>query len=239
MKQMKKFLFALFLFAPSFGHCLTQGTLRAQIRLLIKDTDSTRTRYTDAQLNTLENEAQRDINNSAWLVEKSTSIALVSGTTYYSTPSDLIEILRVTREYKLLNETTFDKADSDAAGSSWESSSGVPLDYFQDSTQPDKFGLKPFPVGTSSTGTIRMQYVAQPVDLSSDSDIPFNSYNRYLPYHDLIAYYVATRIFMIEGDQTKTTFYGQLYESRVQMLKDKVKSIPNYLPGFGGSRTGK
>lgn len=239
-KKMKKSLIALiFLFSPLLGHALTVSQIRDNIRLIVKDNDPSRRRYSDTQLLAMENEAQRDISNATWIVWKSTSFPLVSGSTYYSIPSDSIEIMRLTREYKLIGENTFDKLDSDNVGAAWELIGGTPVDYFQDSSQPDKIGIKPFPNTSSSTGTIRMQYVAQPVDLVSDSDIPYNAYNRYLPYNDLIVYYVATRIFMLEGDANKMGVYSQLYESRVKIVTDKVGSHPNYLPSFSGTRTGK
>lgn len=235
---MKKLLLSICLFlVPITVNALTLSDVRDQIRILIKDNDSSRRRYTDAQLLEFINEAQRDISNSSWIVQKSTSITLLTGTTYYSLPSDTVEIARVTRDYKILDETTFDKEDSDASGSTWELESGVPMEYFQDSTQPDKIGIRPWSSGTSSTGTVRVHYIAQPIDLSSDSDVPFNSHNRYLPYHDTIIYYVVTRIFMLEGDTGKVSWYAQLYESRVQMMREKVGQKINYMPGFSGQRS--
>lgn len=237
---MKKIIFlGLLLFSPIISHALTVSQLRDNIRLIIKDTDSSRRRYSDTQLLTMINEGQRDVSNSTWLVWKSTTITLVSGTTYYSIPSDTIEIMRLTREYKLVDENTFDKLDSDNVGSAWELIGGTPVIYFQDSTQPDKIGIQPFPNSTASTGTLRMQYVAQPIDLVSDSDIPYNASNRYLPYNDLIAYYVCTRIFMLENDANKLAAYSQFYQSRIQIVHDKVGVKSNYLPSFSGTRTGK
>jgi hypothetical protein len=234
---MKKILFFIFyLLLPCISHALTLSQMRDNIRIIIKDTDATRRRYSDAQLLTMMNEGQRDINNSTWIVSKSTAIILVSGTTYYSIPSDVIEITRLTREYKSLDETSLNKLDSDAAGSAWELMGGTPVQYFQDATIPDRIGINPFPNNTSSTGTLRLQYIAQPLDLSSDTDIPFNASNRYLPYHDLIVYYVCTRIFMLEGDTAKLGVYSQLYESRIQVVKEKVGSTPNFIPSFSGIR---
>jgi hypothetical protein len=237
---MNKLLLSLFLyFSPSLCFSLTWSDVREQVRIIVKDNDSTRRRYSDAQLLDIANEAQRDISNATWIIYKSTSIPLVAGTTYYTLPSDTIEITRVTREYKTLEETTFDKEDSDNSGGAWETTTGTPVDYFQDSTRPDSIGIKPFPNASSSTGTLRIHYVAQPIDLSADIDIPFNSHNRYLPYHDTLIYYICTRIFMIENEQTKIALYSQLYESRVALLRERVGLKPNYMPGFSGQRSGQ
>lgn len=236
---MKKLLISLFLlFSPLSLRALTVSVLRSNIRTIIKDAGD-HNRYQDAQLLDLLNEGQRDVSNLTWLVSNSTSFSLVSGTTYYSLPTDIVEITRVTREYKLLNETTFSKADSDSAGSSWETLGGIPIDYFQDSTQPDKIGIKPFPNNSSSTGTIRVQYISQPTELVLSSDIPFNGSSRYLIYNDILVYYAVTRIFMLEGDIQRSQVYSQLYESRIDALKQKAGSHPNFLPSFSGTRTGK
>lgn len=237
---MKKiFLVSFYLFIPCVSHALTVSQIRDNIRLIIKDTDSSRRRYSDAQLLSMINEGQKDVSNSTWIVSKSTTISLVSGTTYYSIPSDVIEITRLTREFKYIDETSLTKLDSDAIGSAWELIGGTPVDYFQDSTRIDQIGITPFPNTTSSTGTLRLQYIAQPVDLVLDTDVPFNAFNRYLSYHDLIVYYVCTRIFMLEGDAAKMGVYSQLYESRIQVVKEKVGSTPNFTPSFSGTRTGK
>lgn len=217
-------------------HALALSGIRSEIRILIKDNDSSRRRYNDAQLLTFINDAQREISNATWIIHKSTSISLVSGTTYYSLPSDLIEIKRVTREYKGLDETTFDKQDSDNDDGSWETTGGTPSNYFQNESQPDKIGIYPFPNSATSTGTIRMIYVAQPVDLASDSDVPFNSHNRYAPYHDAIIFYVCMRIFLLEGEMDKSAMYSQLYESRINLMRALVGLKPNYLPGFSSDR---
>lgn len=217
---------------PAFS--LTLSELRTDIRLRIKDSNSTRQRFTDSQINSLINDAQRDIVNATWCNYNNTDITLVSGTTYYSLPGDLIAIVRVTRERKVLKETSLNQKDAEASG--WEMSGGVPSAYFQDPAQTDMIGFAPWPSGTSSTGTVRIIYVAQPTDLSSDSTSPFNNETRFEPYHDLITMYAAYRVFLIEGDINKAQFYRQEYESRLQMMRDRVGSKPNYIPGFSGNQ---
>ena len=234
---MKKLFFALLVSVSIKAYAITLSDIKNQVRIIIKDNDSTRRRYTDTMLLDFINEGQRDVINNTWLIANSTTITLTSGVTYYSLPSNAIEIIRVTKDYKLLNETTFDKADSVNDGSSWETNGGMPIEYFQDKTQPDVIGIKPFPNSSTSTGTVRIQYLAKATDLSSDSDIPFNSSNRYTSYHDILTYYVVTRIFMLEGDQSKLILYAQLYESRIQNMREKIEQKPNYIPGFSGQRS--
>lgn len=223
---------AVFTAGPVFS--LTLSEIRTDVRLRIKDTNSTRQRFTDAQLLTFANEAQRDVANATWCTYNASSITLVSGTTYYSIPSDVIAIVRVTKDRKVLKETSLNQKDAEASG--WEISGGVPSAYFQDPSQTDQIGFAPWPSGSNSTGTVRIIYVALPADMSADGDSPFNSEARFEPYHDLISLYMVYRVYLIEGETNKYQFYRQEYESRLQMMRDRVGSKPNYIPGFSGNQ---
>lgn len=232
------FGWAFVLFPSNKAEALTLSQLRDQIRLHVKDvgTSSTRQTFTDTQLNSLINEAQRDVVNGVWPIQKSTSFELVSGTTYYALPTDLIEVTRVTWTDKNLKETTFIAEDAAASNAQWERTGGQPTSYFQDPTQPGYVGFKPYPNSTTSTGTIKMQYVAYATDLSSDSGVPFNSINRLVPFHDLLVLYPCYKIFLIQGNQIKFQMYAQQYEARLAMMSAKFGSKPNYTPGFSGNR---
>lgn len=233
MKKLRLVLFLL-LAGVASSSALTLSEIRDQIRLRIKDSNTSRQRYTDTQLNTLINEAHRDVVNATWVILNSTSITLVSGTTYYSLPSDTIDIARVTFDYVPLKETTFQDRDAQTPGS-WETSGGRPSRYYQDPTQPGYIGFQPFPNSVTSTGTIRIQYYAQANDLSDDTDEPFNGDNRYVPYHDLLVFFPCYKIFLLENEIPKAQAYAQEYESRVILMRDRVRSKPNYFPGFSGT----
>ncbi len=234
MRKIKLFLLTLFLFG-SFAHALTLSELRAQVRIRIKDANASRQRYTDVQINALLNESHRDIVNATWVIAKSTSFALVSGTTYYLMPTDVIDIQRVTFRDVPLKEISFQGQDGQTA-SAWELSGGLPSRYFQDATQVGYIGFYPWPNSTSSTGTVKMQYYAEANTLSSDSDIPFDNQNRYLPYNDLLTIFTCYKIFLLEGETAKSDAYAKEYENRLALMRDRVRSKPNYMPGFTGNR---
>lgn len=217
---------------------LTLSEIRTQIRLHVKDvgTASTRQTFSDAQLNSLINEAQRDVVNATWAIQKSVAITLVSGTTYYSLPTDLMEVTRVTFNDKNLKETTFEQEDAANSNSAWERTGGMPNAYFQDSTQPDKIGMRPFPNSASSTGTLKINYIAFASDLSSDSDVPFNSIARLKPFNDLLILYPCYKVFLIQGNEVKFKMYAEQYESRLAIMSGKFGTKPNYTPGFSGTR---
>lgn len=227
-----------FTLSASKAEALTLSELRTQIRLHIKDvgTSSTRQTFTDTQLNSLINEAQRDVINATWAIQKQTSITLVSGTTYYAIPTDLMEITRVTFNDKNLKETTFAAEDAAASNAAWERTGGIPISYFQDSTQPGYIGMRPFPNSSSSTGTVKVMYIAFAADLSADGDIPFNTITRLYPFHDLLILFPCYKVFLIQGNQVKFQMYATQYESRLKMMSDKFGTKPNYTPGFSGTR---
>ena len=220
------------------AEALSLSEVRTQIRVHIKDVgvSGQRQTFTDSQLNALINEAQRDVINGTWAIQKSTTVTLVSGTTYYAIPSDLMEFARVTFNNKNLKESTFQEEDSAASNSPWELTGGMPSVYFQDATQPGYVGLKPFPNSVSSTGTLKVMYYAYPTDLSADSDVPFNSINRLKPFHDLLILYPCYKIFLIQGNQIKFQMYAQQYESRLAIMSSKYGTKPNYNPSFSGTR---
>jgi hypothetical protein len=231
---MKKLLFLPLFFLSTFVSALTLSEIRTNARLLIKDTSSTRQRFTDAQINSFANEAHRDCVNNSWVLSKNTSITLVSGTTYYSLPTDTLAIQRVTREYRNLPETALIKLDGDFSNGAWANSGGTPTSYFQDPSQTDKIGFYPWPSGSTSTGTIRVIYFAQANTLSSDSDEPFNSEDRFAPYHDLLVYFIAYRVYLLEGELEKANLYRQEYESRLVLMAGRVSMKGNYVPSFSG-----
>jgi hypothetical protein len=215
------------------GRALTLSEIRTQIRLHTKDTSATRQRFTDAQLNTLINEAQRDVVNNTWALKSYTTFELVSGTTYYALPSDLTDITRVTWKNKALPEKSKAGLDADVAG--WELTGGVPSSYFQDQTQLGYIGIYPFPNSATSTGTVKVEYVQRSPDLALDSDVPFNSVTRLKSYHDLLILYPCFKIFLIEGEQVKFTTYSQLYDSRLTLMRNTFGTNPNFNPGFSGT----
>lgn len=233
----KLILMLAMILSVQIAQAMTLSDIRTEIRLRTHDVNSSRYRYTDAQLKNLINEAQRDVNNGTWVTAKSTTTALVSGTTYYDLPTDIVAVLRVTRDYKLLSETTIDALDAKFIGGAWENSGGAPNSYFQDMSRPGQIGLYPFPNSAANAGNMRIIYIAQPTDLSSDSDEPFNSEERFRPYHDLLVFFSCYRILMTDGsdkDNVKATSYRQEYENRLELMRQLVGRKPNYNPGLTG-----
>lgn len=234
---MKKLLFlGLFLISIP-ASALTLSEIRDEARLRVKDGGTSSPRFTDAEIDALSNEAQRDIINMTWMVQKSTDFVLVSGTTYYDVPEDLIEISRLTWKNRNLYEVTLVKLDSDFNNSPWLNSGGVPQYYYQDTANYGRIGIYPFPNSTAATGTVVMNYYARVADMSADSDEPFNGSDRYTSYHYLIIYYVCYRIHLLEGEVNQAAVYRQEYEARLEKARNTIGSRPAYIPGLSGTRS--
>lgn len=225
---------ALVFFAPFHSFALTLSEIRTQIRIRTNDTSTTRQRYSDTQLNNLVNETHRDVVNFTWIIRKSDDFELVSGTTYYSLPTDIIHIDRVTWRRRNLPETTFTELDSKSQFGDWAISAGPPQSYFQNPAEPDQIGIYPWPNSSVSTGTVVVFYAAQAATLSSDSDEPFNSEDRYVTWHDLLIYEPAYKIMLIEGETDKAGEYKAYFETRLRNMMEKLGLKNNYIPGASG-----
>lgn len=228
-----KILLLLLLALPA--RAITLSTARSDCRVLIQDTGSTRNRFSDAQLLRFLNEGQKDMVQYAKPIRKSTQFELVSGTTYYSAPTDFLVPIRVTRSYQLLSEQSVQALDKQI---SWQTVGGLPISYFVNHSSRSLIGFYPFPNSTSSTGTIRMEYAAQATDLSSDSDQPFNSIVELQPYGYALAFYCAYRASLIDDLQTKAQAYYAEFRRGSDMLASDAFSRPNYRPGAVGGTPG-
>lgn len=232
-------------------YALTLSQLRTEIRRNIRDTGSTSAdqRYSDSVLLSYINEAQREIVNVTWLLEKTTEYALSSRTTYYALPNDTINVIQVkftnpgNARYVIdLDETSKSKLKSEMPN--WEMIGGSPVQYLVDqgtfssiaSAIPLRISYIPIPTNLS-TGTVKLWYYNQPTDLASDSDIPFDGKQHLVPYHMTIAYYVAMRLKAIEGRGDESVLYMNLYSSALKLIQRAIGSMPNYSPGMvGGSK---
>ncbi len=227
---------------PALGQALTLSEIRTDIRRNVRDTDATSRRFSDTLLNTLINEVQRDVNNQTWVVEASTSYVLTAGTTFYSLPSDFIAakraIFTLNSGSKIQLREDSEKGVVDGSPDFERSSAGAPIRYFvrQSKSGGTALQISYLPVPTSaSTGTIRVDYVVQPTDLSSDSDVPFEGQLHLLPYHQALSYGVTMRIKLWKGEVEEAQAYAQLYDRMIQAMVGGTGRMPNFRPSFSGA----
>lgn len=241
----KTIVFLVAFLSISFVRGLTLSDIETHVRRHVADTatSSTLQRYSDTIIDSVVNEAQREIVNQTFCIQASTGYSLSAGTTYYSLGSDFIAAVNVIftdrtgNVYKLkqlMPRSNYQKNPS------FEKQSGQPTNYIiRDSTTgTNAQEIAYIPVPTSiSTGTVRVDYYAMANDLSSDSDVPFNgSYNLY-SYHDMLVYFTTSRLFLMEGNTNAAAVYSQLYQNGLNLMKEKFGVSPDYSPGaVGGSQ---
>lgn len=195
---MKK-LFVVLMLAFSISipaYALTLTEMRVVVRDTVGDpsTTASKQRWSDAKLNTLINQGQREIAEATWCLYLSTNITMVSGTTYYSMPSDFQFIDRV-----IYNRSTIlpekpipqlDREDSDWLATAINTPTSYHVEY-----PKRRIGFSPCP---NNTNNMEIFYVRVATDLSADGDIPFNSIEMYYSYHHLLITYASAYIFFRE-----------------------------------------
>jgi len=226
-------LFTGFAKADTYGIVFSEA--RDLIRFYIKDVNTSRQNYTDAQINAIMNQVNRDVCTLSELIVKSYSFELEINTTGYALPDDTYKILRVTLNDKELEEKTLAGLDGEFSGSDWQTATGTPQDYYQDPANQTYIYFYPFPASSSSTGTVDMNYIAVPNTMSNDTDGFFNDGYRFRGYTDLIVWGSVAQIYILEGRADKAQVYIDLYNTRLASLVSQKGEIPNYFPGFSGT----
>jgi hypothetical protein len=234
----------LLLFAGSHAFALTLSEIRTQVRRNVRDTatDTTLQRYLDATITEYVNEAQREVVNLTWCVEKSTSYVLTAGTTYYDLPSDFLGVQQVT--FTDSDSTTFllkeisEKVQYQTNADFEMTALGQPTQYFTrmpDSGTAMEIAYVPIPDTSASTGTVNVQYAYQPADLSGASDVPFDGFLTLYPYHGALVARATASIKQIEGRNDEAAIYFQLFDRYMAQMKDKNGAMPSYLPSARGT----
>lgn len=222
---------------------LTLAEIETQVRRNVRDTASSSSlqRYSDSILDGFINEVQKDISNQTWAVEASTSYALTAQTTFYDLPNAFVAAKRATFTFgptiRLTGVTEQSVLDSNPDFE--RSSKGTPVQYFirQSKTAGDtamEIAYLPVPQSSSSTGTVRVDYVVQPTDMDDDADVPFNGLRHLYPHHMAIVWGTTLRIKLLEGKTDEAELYSQLYDRSIQILRDSVGKLPDYRPSFSG-----
>ncbi len=223
---LKIFVLLIGIASPSWG--LTLADLRVQVRDLAID-NGTRLRYSTTTVDTYLNEAQRIVILDAKPIIKAGTFELVAGTTYYSLPSNFLQMRRLSLRYLDIEEITQEALDN-KVGLQWQTSGGLPTNYYIAFASRTKVGFYPFPDTTSSTGTVRYEYYAQSTDLSATTDEPFGGDAELDPYHYILAYYAAYRLTALDGRVDLAVFYRTEFAEGLERMKREALARPSYRP---------
>lgn len=224
------------LLAPLTCHALTVGDIIDRSRLLLRDnfSQATRQRFSNSQLIDWINDAQREANSFAWVLQSSYTVALIGGTTEYAMPSDFQATWRVIYKNKKINQTSLNQLDAESIN--WRTVSGEVNSYYLYLTSTPVIGFYPAPVNTS-TGTAIIYYLQQPTELTSTTQTPWNGWTQLAPYHSGLSYFVAYRGLWTVGDVELADRYLAEWQQFIAAMKQGLMQAPDFNPGFGGRRT--
>lgn len=143
------------------------------------------------------NDAQRTIQGYTKAVKTDTTYTVTASTQAVTLNARTMDVLRV--EITRSNGDVFQlegttKDDLDFNYPNWRNiGAGEPKTWFYDATNQE-LNLVPKPDANSVvTNGLNVTSVYTPTDLASASDIPFDSNNQMVPYHDSIVNYVVAK----------------------------------------------
>lgn len=236
MRKRIVFLFALLWGASSPTYALSAASLITRARLMLRDTstDTTRQKFSDAQLLAWLNDGQREANSFSWVLRGNTSISLAGGATEYVLPSDFMATWRVEFSNQKLDQTSWNELDADRPG--WRTTTGKPSKYWLRFSSVTLMGFYPAPV-SSSTGTVTVDYIQEPTDITDTADSPWNNWEVLSPYHASLAYYMAFRGFGVLQDAPMAQQYFQEWQLYIEGMRTGLLKMPDYNPGMRGRRS--
>ena len=244
MKKILKFiLFFLILLGPLNVWCFNVSEIRTEARKLMRDTDTSNPRHTNAHILFLINEAQSEIVRIANPIQKTSSYILTQGTTYYNLPQGFVSLSQAIfkdRSNNYYNLTERKIRELYQSNPNWEQSRGQPTEYLitpatssnVSSTVTVRISYIPIPSNNTSTGTITLRYNSEAAELTADSDIPFEARRELYQYHYAIVHYVVFRLKILDGIMDEASTYSNLYNVELSIMKDRYDISPNYNPGI-------
>ncbi len=123
----------------------------------------------------------------------------------------------------------------DGRSRAWEAASGYPTYYFINWSSPTMVGFAPFPMLSTDTDTIKMEYDVQATDLVNGTDNPFNGVTQMQDYHHALAYFAAAMMSAIDGQAGRQQAYQGVYTGMVGAMAKRCLERPNYLPSATGT----
>lgn len=216
----------------SGGENLSQ--LISDVRALTQDAaNSSYSHFSDAQITTFLNQAQREILAGNHCLQQTLVFSLVPGTTYYPLPPNYTVIERVTIGAKMIPQMTPAALDSQSLG--WEYASGYPNRYFINFSSRGLVGFAPWPQQSTDTDTIKVDYDVQGNDLVNPTDFPYNAVNELQDYQHALAYWAAAIIEQIDQQPQRSQPYLTLYAAVGVQMKAKCRDLTNYKPSASGT----
>ncbi len=214
------------------GETLSQ--LIADVRVLTQDpANASYSHFTDSQITTLLNQAQREILAGNHCLQQTMVFQLVPGTTYYPLPANYTVIERLTIGAKSIPQITPAAMDSQSLG--WEYATGYPNRYFINFSSRGLVGFAPWPQQSTDTDTIKVDYDVQANELVNAGDYPYNGVNELQDYQHALAYWASATIEQVDQQPQRAQYYLTLYAAVGSQMKAKCRDLTNYRPSASGT----
>lgn len=236
---MKKIILLLLLALPANAWCMSKSDIRDQIRLLVRDNDTTNRRWTDVQLETRINMGELEFAKRSRAIKATYLITTTTLTATYALPSDWLSSDRVsyailpltsaTTNYRILEYWTIAGMDEKQPG--WENSQqSYPSRYMY---YDDDIILWP-PPSTTYAGAdyLKVDYSVRPSTMTDDTDVPYNEKTNLYPYHSAIVWYVLSLCYSDTGQKDLELFYWTKFLQEIETAKDEINNRPDKKGGF-------
>lgn len=212
------------------GWALTLSQLETETRTLLRDTaaDTNFQRFSQSQIDAYLNEAQRDFQNTSWLLQGSTQFLLVPGQRAYPVPYDFAAAISVKVSSTPIGEITVRGFNQDDP--LFETAVGTPTVFFIDNYSNGVAPSAKFYPNPTTALPITLYYVQQARTLVNASDVPFDSDPHLVTYHDALADFAAAKCWLLLGRADLSGALMGMYSSRATMARADVFKMPNSGP---------
>lgn len=229
---MKRILCALFLFSRLSAAGLDLDSAVRAVRVFTGDQliSGIDPRYSTSTIIDMLNIAQYEIVDLTWCLTYETAETISANTTYYTMPDNTFAPYRV-----LFGTTTLEVAhinELDRQYPAWQNDSA---------SWPEKYSIKTatysaaspaimlYPVPNTS-GTLTINSVLIPTELSAGTDVPFNGDKRLIPYHGLMVLRVASLINDVRGFENLAARLDSQYAALLASMLNTIRIKPGEIP---------
>lgn len=196
--------------------------IRLEIRRLVKDTDTTNPRWSDAVLNERIDKSHEYICATSKCYPERYTVSTVANTAEYTMPSYYVHANTVMyydgSDWIPLQKRTEQELDIEFPN--WRSDTGTPSYWYQ---RINSIGLVPYPT-TSTTNGLRVDMARIPTAFTMDTGIPYGGVTDLYPYHLAICYHVAQSCSMDDGVAEKYAIFKKEFDVFMKRLQSQMNN---------------
>lgn len=201
---------------------MNRGEIRTEIRKIIRDTDSTNYRWSDATLNANIDMSHSKIASITKCIPYRYTMDTVANQAEYIMPDYFLEANEVLYlsggDYVPLTKRT--ENDLDLESELWRSATGTPELWYQ---RINYIGLVPYPTVATVSG-LRVDMARLPTAFTADSDIPFDDVKDLYAFHSAIIYDVAMGYVLIDRDDKGYALCASEYAKTIKNMLSQINN---------------